>query len=90
MRVGPCCVLLVLAEFPSVIVAFVLVSNQFGNTDMFGLPLLGLSGWGAAMGTLHLRFRLPSAALIGMLVGLLTMDGTVVLFWVCRVSAAVA
>lgn len=83
------CLLLILSGVTLGVTALALVSNQFGNTDTIGLPLLGLAGWVSATGLSYLRFRFPVAALIGMIAAPLTVFSLFVLFWLWLIVTAI-
>lgn len=83
------CVLLVILGIALGVIALALVSNMFGNTDIIGLPLVGLAGGVLTTGISHLFFRFRTAALIGLLAAPFAIVLLIVLFWLILILTAV-
>ena len=59
-----------------------LVSNQFGNTDTYGLPVVALGGYLLGTGICHLFTSLRYAALIGLVAGPFSLALLFLAYWI--------
>lgn len=75
-------ILLIGIGLPVAIIGMALVSNRFGNTDIFGLPVVALSAMLVGTGISHLFMRLGNAVLVGILVAPASLFLLFVLYWV--------
>ena len=67
-----------------------LVSNVFGNTDVYGLLMVGVAGMVSGTGACHLFMKLPQALIAGLLCAPLAVALLFVVYWIAIIVAAVA
>ena len=72
------------------IVGLALVSNQFGNTDTLGLPVVGLGGMALCWGFCSLFMKFRHAFLIGIAAVPLSIILLFAFYWVFVILAAVS
>lgn len=63
------------------LIGLALVSNQFGNTDIYGIPILGLGGMLLATGVSRFFLKLRYSVLVGILAAPVSIVLLFVLFW---------
>jgi len=83
------CIALIASGLASGVVSLALISNQFGNTDSFGIALLGFSGWLTGTGVSYLRTRLHIAFLVGIAFAPAAIFALFVLYWAFLIFVAV-
>ena len=65
-----------------------LVSNQLGNTDIYGLPIVSLGGFLLGTGICHLFAPLKRASLLGLAAGPFALVLLFVAYWIGLLATA--
>ncbi len=71
------------------VVGLALVSNQYGNTDIYGLPVVGLGGMLLCTGISSLFLKLRYSLILGVVAAPASVVLLFVLYWVLIIAAAI-
>lgn len=89
LRIAACSTTIVIGIMLG-LVSLALASNRFGNYDMIGVNLFGLSGGIVATGVARLFYGLRKSFAVGVLAAPLSIAALFTLFWVLVLSTAFA
>ena len=77
------------AGFVVGVVGLALVSNQYGNTDIYGLPVVGLGGMLLFTGINSRFLKLRYSVILGIIAAPASVGLLFVLYWVSIIAAAI-